>query len=199
MSKRLLHRYMKTIKDMEDKKYLFSMILYLIAPTIEGVKPSTIVTLPTSGRNLSKLWETYKEDFLNIYNVNYIKMKDTDKSTIVLFYNSDSLKETLSDLENIDFLQQFGYKNEMNINESILHLKSRFKNICPHEIGIFLGIPLEEVKVFMENPKSKCIFCGYWKVYKDIKKARKQFHIYDRARTHIILDVLKHSENSIII
>ncbi|EPY2294851.1 DUF3793 family protein, partial [Clostridium sporogenes] len=36
-----------------------------------------------------------------------------------------------------------------------------------------------------------CIYCGYWKVYNDIQKAKKQFTTYDISRTNMILEVLE--------
>ena len=70
MSRNLVTKYMNVINAMENKKYLYSLLLYLIAPTLDGVKPSTIVTLSTSGKNLDLLWSKYKKGFLEIYKIN---------------------------------------------------------------------------------------------------------------------------------
>ena len=35
----------------------------------------------------------------------------------------------------------------------------------PHEIGVFLGYPLEDVLGFIENGGRNCLYCGCWKVY----------------------------------
>lgn len=45
----------------------------------------------------------------------------------------------------------------------------------PHEIGLFLGYPAEDVKGFIEN-KAACSKCsGCWKVYGDEQAARILF------------------------
>lgn len=51
-----------------------------------------------------------------------------------------------------DFLADYGYKST-DVDCCIKRLKSRLKNSdsFPHEIGIFLGYPLADVKGFIEN------------------------------------------------
>ncbi|NFA61907.1 DUF3793 family protein [Clostridium sporogenes] len=190
MSRNLVTKYMNVINAMEDKKYLYSLLLYLIAPTLDGVKPSTIVTLSSSGKSLDLLWCRYKEEFLSLYKISYIELKKTDKCTTILFYHKKALNNVLYNKYNLEFLQEIGYKDFSSEKSFLFKLKSRFKDTCPHEIGIFLGIPIEEVKSFMEDPKRECIYCGYWKVYNNIQKAKEQFTTYDRSRTNMILEVL---------
>ena len=41
------------------------------------------------------------------------------------------------------------------------------KDGFPHEIGLFLGYPPEDVRGFIENETRNYKFTGYWKVYGD--------------------------------
>lgn len=51
----------------------------------------------------------------------------------------------------------------------------------PHEIGLFLGYPPEDVYGFIEN-KAACAKCvGTWKVYGDEQKARNTFAQYRKC------------------
>ena len=51
----------------------------------------------------------------------------------------------------------------------------------PHEIGLFLGYPAEDVKGFIEN-KAACSKCsGCWKVYGDEQVARILFKKYKKC------------------
>ena len=52
----------------------------------------------------------------------------------------------------------------------------------PHEIGLLLGYPPEDVSGFIENGGKNFLCSGYWKVYKDPARARRIFDGYDRAR-----------------
>lgn len=51
----------------------------------------------------------------------------------------------------------------------------------PHEIGLFLSYPPEDVRGFMESPAYgyKCVGC--WKVYDDAAAARRTFGQYGRC------------------
>ena len=50
----------------------------------------------------------------------------------------------------------------------------------PHEIGLFLGYPPEDVDGFI-NRRGDCKCCGFWKVYGDVDKARQLFARYRKC------------------
>ena len=51
----------------------------------------------------------------------------------------------------------------------------------PHEVGLFLGYPPEDVQGFMER-RAKGFRCvGCWKVYGDAEKAQKLFASYKKC------------------
>ena len=71
-------------------------------------------------------------------------------------------------------------------------LKSRYEQYhCPHEIGIFLGIPIKDVKDFIECTTKKCLLCKYWKVYNDSAKAEIIFNTYDKIKEYTMETILK--------
>ena len=51
----------------------------------------------------------------------------------------------------------------------------------PHEIGLFLGYPPEDVCGFIENKAGGCKCAGCWKVYGDADAARKTFAKYKKC------------------
>lgn len=56
----------------------------------------------------------------------------------------------------------------------------------PHEMGLFLGYPVEDVRGFIENSGKDFLYAGYWKVYE--KKAEKiqLFHQFDKAKERLL-------------
>lgn len=50
----------------------------------------------------------------------------------------------------------------------------------PHEIGLFLGYPPEDVDGFI-NRRGECKCCGFWKVYGDVDSAQKLFARYRKC------------------
>ena len=50
----------------------------------------------------------------------------------------------------------------------------------PHEIGLFLGYPPEDVRGFLDG-RTDCTCVGCWKVYGDARAAEKLFDRYRKC------------------
>ncbi|CDI48836.1 DUF3793 family protein [Clostridium tetani] len=186
------------IKNLEDKEYMFSILAYNIAPTILKNKPSTIVNLSKDNRNLYVLWDKYGEEFQRYFSVETYSLKDTNDFKLKLFYRKESLENHLYKKENINFLQKIGYNESKDIEGYLDMLKIRYKNQCPHELGVFLGIPLEDIEGFIDNSTYDYLLNGYWKVYKNVEEAEKTFEEYDKARLNILNSVYKKQEKTFL-
>jgi hypothetical protein len=87
-----------------------------------------------------------------------------------------------------DFLSEYGYTEDMTLNEMLDLLSSRITcGDFHHEIGAFLGYPIGDIKGFINSSGKNCLLCGYWKVYENAEKAQQTFKIYDRCR-NILFD-----------
>lgn len=51
----------------------------------------------------------------------------------------------------------------------------------PHEIGLFLGYPIEDIKGFIENKGKNCKYTGCWKVYTNEREAIKTFDTFKKC------------------
>ena len=69
------------------------------------------------------------------------------------------------------------------MNRCIVQLvkKLRSESSFPHEIGLFLGYPPEDVCGFIENKAEDCKCVGCWKVYGDADKAQLLFDKYKKC------------------
>ena len=56
----------------------------------------------------------------------------------------------------------------------------------PHELGLLLGYPVEDVLGFIRNEGRNYLYCGYWKVYGDVDAARITFDRYNQAKEDAI-------------
>ena len=77
-------------------------------------------------------------------------------------------------------LSERGYCTD-STGRCIGHLMQRIseQKEFPHEIGLFLGYPVEDVSGFIRYHAKKSKFHDYWKVYGDEAEARRlfaQFH-----------------------
>ena len=73
------------------------------------------------------------------------------------------------------------------------------KGEFPHEIGLFLGYPVEDVKGFIKNRGKNCLYSGYWKVYGKMAEKAKLFERFDYVRELMVLLVYHGAELSEII
>ncbi len=109
----------------------------------------------------------------------FLCLKRCRTRCVMLVYRKSALQSILFAQENKKFLQECGY-TYTTVEEALRELKKRMQtDDFPHEIGIFLGYPLCDVKGFLRSPHEGIQLCGYWKVYDDAEGAAKKF---DRFR-----------------
>ena len=81
-----------------------------------------------------------------------------------------------------EILSDYGYNPE-NIEQCIKRLSQRIRKerLFPHEIGVFLGYPSEDVRGFIDNSAKKYKYSGCWKVYGDVSRAKNLFEAYKKC------------------
>ena len=110
---------------------------------------------------------------------------------LIYIYRPGRLQSDLDAEEAKDILLRFGYE-ESNLDGCISKLADRIYECdeFPHEIGLFLGYPPEDVKGFIECGGRNSKACGHWKVYGDVDRAQKQFDRFSKC-TDVYLKCLK--------
>lgn len=148
--------------------FFFKWLAVELAPTIYGEKPGTILNLMnTSKLPMKALWLAYGAILLAKSNIEWIVVKEEAKSLKILFYRRDLLQAYVKEHPIAEFLEGFGYRSTMDLEEVLLYFKERFTYTCPHEMGVFLGIPLKDVLGFM-GMSEECRTCeGMWQIYGD--------------------------------
>lgn len=202
MEKTLIKTFIDNINEVKGHEYIYYIIAYNIAPTILNYKPASLINFSNVSRGLNDLWKKYKREIIRNSYLKIYELKNSKDNSLVLFYNTKVLQDSIYNENNMDFLSEYGYRNYMTIDECLYNLSKRFYKTCPHEIGIFLGIPLEDVKGFINNRGSNSLLSGYWKVYNNPENALKIFNSYDMAKNKIIelslnnanpMDIIKNS------
>lgn len=190
----------RAVDSFDDKEYLISTIAYSAAPTVEGRKPSTVVSLSKNRRNLFQLWQSHKEDVAVSLGVSYYELRQNAEGILVLIYKPELLEKCLLRKSSIGFLKEYGYRKEMSLEGCLEQLKCRYRVSCPHELGIFLGYPVKDVEGFIEKQGKDCLLCRYWKVYHNPRRAMCMFDAYDRAKDKVACAILDkcglHAEKS---
>ncbi len=187
--------FFNIIKHAGEKEYFEYYLAYLISPIITGIKPSSIININNNSKNLLNSWNTYRDIFLSSLNLEYMIIKRESNKETVLIYNRSNLASVLKCSRIQNFLKDYGYNNLNDIDLTLSHLNTRFESEdCPHEIGIFLGIPIHDVEGFINCKGEPCLLCGYWKVYSNEDYAKKLFRQYDLSK-EIVTNCILQNKN----
>ena len=154
------------------------------SPTLAGLKTGNIF-----GCDFDSKAELYAEirhlnRRLHSKGLRVIPLRYQEQRALIYVYRPEKLKQDFDCCETCRILKQ-GYETE-NQNQCLAELISRLRDEeeFPHEIGLFLGYPPEDVLGFIE--KKPCLCTGCWKVYHNQKEAVKLFAKY-RKCTEIYL------------
>ena len=99
---------------------------------------------------------------------------------LLCLYRRRDLAAVLEQPEHRRFLRGMGYAPWTGARDCLRQLAAR---LClsadfPHEVGVFLGYPLEDVEGFIRNKGQGYTCCGHWKSYGDPAEARRRFAGY---------------------
>ena len=176
--------YQTKVDDMErtgDTSNLVHRIVRCIAPTIAGRKPATLMNISNENGGLLDLWNYSNSDLFAGSEIDYYELKKTDRNTIVIFFNRDRLIRLLEKRSVKKFLSDCGYESD-SLDHALGVLKQKYVAGCPPEIGIFLGIPLKDVKGFMGLNSLRNTKCGMWQVYGNPRSSEERMNEYRRAK-----------------
>lgn len=132
-------------------------------------------------------------------NISLIILCTCKKRHLVMVYRAKELEEHLRGKEVSDYLREFGYRRDDFIS-NLIRLHQRMNGFYnkmkefPHEVGVFLGYPICDIKGFLENKGERYLHSGYWKIYGNLEETRKKFLSYDEAREIAIDEFLSGRE-----
>lgn len=182
--------FLKKLTLMSRKEYIEYLLLYKTCLVISEVKPAVTIAFSKIKNNQYEEWCKFGINFLDTVSLDYMVLRDKEDIIILMIYNRKLLETVINEKENKNFLKYFGYYS-INLESNLKILKNRYdKYNCPHEIGIFLGIPVEEVRAFIESSGNNYIESRYWKVFVDRKKSTDIFKRYDFIRKYTISSII---------
>ena len=153
------------------------------SPTLAGLKTGSMFVFRCDDPDrIAFLTEEYNVR-LSERGVRMIILRKRDHSALVYVYRPDMLKADLCDRMSSEILMEEGY--DCFDPEFCLHrLRTRLSegDRFPHEVGLFLGYPPEDVRGFIQHQGACCKCSGCWKVYGDVEKSKKCFERFRKCR-----------------
>ncbi len=158
---------------------------YLIrhcAPTLAGIKTASLFTCPYETKQSLLDSVRRMNQWLRPKGLRLLPLRFSEKKALIYLYRPQKLEADLADAAAEEILNRCGYCTgscRQCVGE--LARKLRQQEEFPHEIGLFLGYPPEDVCGFMEHGPDCCKCTGCWKVYGDEEAARKKFAQYKKC------------------
>ena len=154
------------------------LIVRHCAPTLANLKTGSLFVCPIADRpsffgSLRSLNELLVPKGLRA-----LPLRIREYSALIYLYRPSRLKKDLEDPAAIKILQDHGYSCYGKCLPKLIE-RIRASEEFPHEIGLFLGYPPEDVQGFLDHRPCKCSGC--WKVYGDENKAKKTFDLYKKC------------------
>lgn len=142
-----------------------SYLIDCCAPTLASLKSGSLFCCKCpSDASVEEAVAEWNAGFSE-YGLSMCMLRRTESTALIYVYRDSSLARTLTDPEVQAFLSSYGYescsccegcdKSDCGIQSCLEHLMSRLAGDgqsgmrFPHEIGIFLGYPLQDVRILI--------------------------------------------------
>lgn len=158
------------------------LIIKHCSPTLAGLKTANLfVSSYTSRREIEREAAELNMIFVP-RGVKILPLKFGKERVLVYVFRPARLKRDLCDSLAVSILKTKGY-DPLNMESCLEQLKQRLnsRSEFPHEIGLFLGYPPEDVQGFILHKGNYCKICGCWKVYGNEEKAVREFAKYKKC------------------
>lgn len=151
------------------------------SPTLAGIKTGSLFTAEAADADALRQTLRRYNRTLGAKGVRLLPLRWHNGRALLYVYRPARLTQDLQADGARQLLRRCGYPTE-DATRCVVRLMHR---VCegpefPHEIGLFLGYPPEDVRGFIErDTPCKCVGC--WKVYGDAAAAEERFRQYRRC------------------
>lgn len=155
------------------------MLVRHCSPTLAGIKTGNIFRTAYSSRDEMLAFVRHWNALLGCKGLRFVPLQYDGKTALIYAYRPSLLEQDICCGEACDMLRMRGYCTS-SCSRCIMKLIERIDEggEFPHEIGLFLGYPAEDVHGFIENKAENCKCVGCWKVYGDEAAAKARFERY---------------------
>ena len=151
------------------------------APTLASIKAGSLFTSRFESEQEMRGSLRRLNQRLRAKGLMAIPLRGREGVGLIYLYRPQLLEKDLQQQDARRLLAAFGYEaggtaSQLRCLAGRLHDGECF----PHEIGLFLSYPPEDVDGFIRGDREVRL-CGAWKVYGDVQAARRTFERYKRC------------------
>ena len=157
-------------------------LAYHGAPALAGIKSADLVAWGSAEQCQAPFFQAYCRQLAR-RGIQLRVLWTGSPRCLLLVYRPRQLERQLADAGVRSLLQREGYPVEDGLEAMLSTLTRRLAGgSFPHEVGLFLGYPPEDVEGFRIHRGRNCKLSGCWKVYSDVERARQCFRRYGLCR-----------------
>lgn len=154
------------------------------APLISGLKMANLFMMENQHFNELKL-------LVKNTGISYAVLLKGEEKMFVLLYLELELNKYLSEERVKKLLLERGYHSYF-LCDILPIFRKKYENYMiyrtgfPHEMGVLLGYPIEDVEGFISHQGRNYLGMGPWKVYENVPKKEQLFREFERAKETMI-------------
>lgn len=182
-----MSRELLAIVETMNQKSLEVQLALQCAPVLTGIKTANLLIVEkSSAKSLSGVLEGERLFFRVLYEMG-------DK-LVYLIYDKKKLLTYMKEPEVLRVFKLLGYQR-VGLEEVLEEISRRYESYMknersfPHELGLLLGYPVEDVVGFMVHQGRNFLYKGYWKVYENPEQTRQLFEAFDRAKERAVITI----------
>ena len=149
------------------------LIIQQASPTLAGLKTGSLFTCPfqSEAQIRADIEELNRRLAPKGVQLRILRLR---RRALLYLFRPSHLQKDFAEDDVAEILSSYGYcAGDVEGCVEMLGEKICRSGDFPHEIGLFLGYPAEDVRGFIEGGACKCVGC--WKVYGDEDSARRRF------------------------
>ncbi|MBW1645759.1 MAG: DUF3793 family protein [Deltaproteobacteria bacterium] len=197
-------------KTISGEDYFKFKLLCHLAATMAGIKPITMMRFKPLRQESSQCvsciqhWREIKKYFQEEQSLEVALMERSQHGEeALIFYHRNACRQLLAHPRVKSFLldQGIGYGEEtVNKPDLFIHLclkKYRDDGSLPVAMGLLMGIPLKDVKGYLDGNEVPTITSG-WRIYGTPHHSLLLANLYRRLRQYAVMAFFKHSFADIV-
>lgn len=176
------------LKDCSPEGRLGFQVAVQCAPVLKGVKVSNLMTVKPGQ------WHQIRARLRKSRIICILLYADARREVLFL-YRYEQMAALLGQKKVRSFLAEYGY-TAFDVAAVFKRLRRRYQQYAggvlefPHELGVLLEYPVEDVEGFIRNRGENSLAARYWKVYHNPQEAERTFQIYDAAKEQALMEIV---------
>ena len=175
---------LEIVQNMDYTQLEVKMALHC-APVLTDIKISNLFTV-------ERVDEKFVYKALQSTEIVPYRLLRRENKTVFLLFRRKTLDLYLNDPKVQAVFMLNGYK-DLSLTGIIKKFRQRYVEYrnqggdFPHEMGLLLGYPVEDVQGFIEHKGKDYLYAGYWKVYTDLEEKKALFEAFESAKEALLL------------